>query len=158
VIEQVIKLIISTNYRDINIEIIPSLLEFKPTLNNKSFYWLGLMGIDVGRWARLATGIVAFGILYLFYLCLRRIISKKEKWTDVGFIFGFAGILCSSCDNIFFGGSWDYVYLKPLFVFDMKDLYMNCSTILILVFSSKNIISLVKNSPKKNQDEKNMTQ
>lgn len=79
VIEQVIKLIISTNYRDINFEIIPSLFEFKPILNDKSFYWLSLMNIEVGRWARLATGIILLGILCLYYLCMKTI-SKKENW------------------------------------------------------------------------------
>jgi lipoprotein signal peptidase len=144
------------------------LFEFKPTLNNKSFYWLGLMGIDVGRWARLVTGIIYLGMLCLFYLYTRAVLNK-EKWTDVGFIFGLAGILCSMCDNIFFGGSWDYIYLKPLFVFDMKDLYLNCFAVLILVSFTKNkakiknvkikdIISLAKNSQTQNQDEKNATQ
>lgn len=137
VIEQIIKLIISGYYRDIHFDIIPSLLEFKPTLNNKSFYWLGLMNIDVGRWARLTTGIICLGMLCLFYLYMRRIL-KKEKWMDVGFIFGFAGILCSSCDNIFFGGSWDYIYLKPLFVFDLKDVYLNCFVFLLLIGCVKN--------------------
>ena len=161
VIEQVIKLIISANYRDLNFEIIPPLFEFKPVLNNKTFYWLGLMNIDVGRWARLVTGLVFFGVLCLFYLYLKTG-SKKGKLIDVVFIFGFAGLLCSICDNIFFGGSWDYIYLKPLFIFDLKDLYLNCFTILIIVFCYKNrteinnvkikdIISYIKNRPKQNE-------
>lgn len=158
VIEQVIKLIISTNYRDINFEIIPSLFEFKPVLNDKSFYWLSLMNIDVGRWARMATGIIFTGVLCLCYLCMKTI-SKKGKLIDVAFIFGFAGLLCSLCDNIFFGGSWDYVYLKPLFIFDLKDLYLNCFVILFMIFCTKNhatiknvkikdIVSLAKNKQK----------
>ncbi|KAA6326938.1 hypothetical protein EZS27_024019 [termite gut metagenome] len=53
-------------------------------------------------------------------------------------MFGFAGIICSSCDNIFFGGSWDYVYLKPLFVFDLKDVYLNCFACLFLIGYVKN--------------------
>ncbi|MDR2918564.1 MAG: signal peptidase II [Tannerella sp.] len=158
VVEQVIKLIISTNYRDINFEIIPSLLEFKPVLNDKSFYWLSLMNIDVGRWARMATAIILTGVLCLYYFCMRTI-SEKGKLIDVTFIFGFAGLLCSLCDNIFFGGSWDYVYLKPLFIFDLKDLYLNCFVILFMIFCTKNhatiknvkikdIVSLAKNKLK----------
>jgi lipoprotein signal peptidase len=137
VIEQIIKLIISGYYRDINFDIIPSLLAFKPTLNNKSFYWLGLMNIDVGRWARLTTGIIGLGILCLLHRYLKTIL-KNEKWVDIAFIFGFAGIICSMCDNTFFGGSWDYVYLKPLFVFDLKDVYLNCFAFLFLISFVKN--------------------
>ncbi|KAA6326939.1 hypothetical protein EZS27_024020 [termite gut metagenome] len=137
VIEQVIKFIISGYYRDINFDIIPSLLEFKPTLNNNSFYWLGILGIDVGRWVRLTTSIILLTVLCLFCFYIRTIL-KKEKIIDIGFMFGFAGIICSSCDNIFFGGSWDYVYLKPLFVFDLKDVYLNCFACLFLIGYVKN--------------------
>lgn len=158
VVEQVIKMVISTSYWDLNFEIIPSLFEFKPVLNDKSFYWLSLMNIEVGRWARMATGIIFICVLGLFYLYLKAI-SKKGKLIDVAFMFGFAGLLCSLCDNLFFGGSWDYVYLKPLFVFDLKDLYLNCFSILFVTFCYKNqsdikniktkdIISFAKNGLK----------
>ncbi|MDR0750643.1 MAG: signal peptidase II [Tannerellaceae bacterium] len=124
VTDQAVKWIISTNYQHVTVEIIPSLLDFKPILNNKSFYWLSLMNIYVGRWARMATAVIFSGILCLFYLYMKGIFRNKTC-LDVAFIFGFAGMLCSLSDNIFFGGSWDYVYLKPLFVFDLKDLYLN---------------------------------
>lgn len=132
-IEQIIKLVISINYRDISFEIIPSLLDFKPTLNNKSFYWLSLMNIEVGRWARFTTGIIFLGILCMLYLYMKKI-SKKGYLLDVAFIFGFAGLISSISDNLFFGGSWDYVYVKPLFIFDLKDLYLNCFAILFIIF------------------------
>jgi lipoprotein signal peptidase len=137
VIEQVVKCIISSYYQDIKFDIIPSLLEFKPTLNNKSFYWISLLNIDVGRWARLTTGIIVLVILCLgcFYM---RTILKKEKWCDAGFIFGLTGVMCSLCDNIFWGGSWDYVYLKPLFVFDLKDVYLDCFVCLLIISCVKN--------------------
>lgn len=137
VIDQIVKWLISVNYRNINIEFIPFLLEFKPKLNDKSFYWLSLMDITVGRWVRLIAGIVVSGILCLLYFYMKKIM-KKRRWMDIGFIFGFAGMLCFLCDNIFFGGSWDYIYLKPLFIFDLKDLYLNCFAILILISAHKN--------------------
>jgi lipoprotein signal peptidase len=144
IIEQLIKLAISLNCRDLNIEIIPSLLEFKPTFNNKTLYWLGLMNIDIGRWGRLLIGIIVLGAVARCYLYLKKI-SKKEKLVDIGFMFGFAGTLCSLCDNIFFGGSWDYAYLKPLFVFDLKDVYLNCFTVLLFIFLIRYYIA--KNKP-----------
>lgn len=147
VIEQLIKWIIYINYRDLNIEMIPSLLEFKPTLNNKSFYWLGLMNIEVGRWSRMVTAILVLGVFCLFYLYMKAL-SSKNKMLDIAFVFGFAGLLCSFCDNLFFGGSWDYVYLKPLFVFDLKDVYLNCFAIFFLLFYLKNY-TLMKNTKTK---------
>lgn len=141
--EQIIKLIICLNYQDINLEIIPSLVDFKPTLNNKTFYWLGLMNIDVGRWVRLATAIIILRAFCLFYLYLKRTLQNR-KWLDISFVFGFAGVLCSLSDNIFFGGSWDYIYLKPLFIFDLKDIYMDCFSIFFIIFCYKNRTEISK--------------
>jgi lipoprotein signal peptidase len=157
VIEQVIKLIISRYYRDLNFEIIPSLLAFKPTLNDKSFYWLGLLNIDVGRWARLITGLIALTIFSLFYRYIKTTL-RQEKLFDVASIFAFAGIMCSTCDNIFFGGSWDYVYLKSLFVFDLKDLYLNCFACLLIIGVLKNkkylaTVKMTRSSDKWNADD-----
>jgi hypothetical protein len=102
VVEQVIKLIISTYYQDINFEIIPSLFEFKPTFNDKSFYWASvLFHINVGRWARLVIGSIILVILYLFYRYMKTLL-KQEVLIDVACIFAFAGVMCSVCDNIFF--------------------------------------------------------
>jgi lipoprotein signal peptidase len=138
VIEQIIKLVISTYYRDINFEIIPSLFEFKPTFNDKSFYWISvLFHYEVGRWARLATGAIALVIFYLFYRYVKTRLNQ-EVLIDVACIFAFAGVMCSVSDNIFFGGSWDYIFLKPLFVFDLKDLYLNCFTCLLIIGLLKN--------------------
>lgn len=94
VTDQAVKWIISTNYQHVTVEIIPSLLDFKPILNNKSFYWLSLMNIYVGRWARMATAVIFSGILCLFYLYMKGIFRNKTC-LDVAFIFGFAGMLCS---------------------------------------------------------------
>ena len=158
VIEQAIKWIISTNYQNVNIEIIPSLLEFKPTLNDKTLYWLGLMNIDAGRWARIAIGIIILGICCIYYPYMKETL-KYRTCLDVAFIFCFAGVLCSLSDNVFFGGSWDYVYLKPLFIFDLKDLYMNCFVVFFVIccyinrveiskIRMKDIISFLKNGLK----------
>lgn len=142
-IEQIIKLIIAQNYQDVNFEIIPSLVDFKPTLNNKTFYWLGLIDVNVDQIIRLGTGLIFLVVLAIFYLYLKKTIQNR-KWVDITFIFGFAGILCSISDNIVFGGSWDYVYIKPLFIFDLKDIYLNCFSILFIVCFYQNRSEMFK--------------
>jgi signal peptidase II len=133
VIEQIIKLVISTYYQDINLEIIPSLFEFKPTFNDKSFYWVSvLFHADVGRWTRLLTGAIIFVILYIVYRYIKTI-YKQSKLVNVAFLFAFAGAMCSMSDNIFFGGSWDYISLKPFPTCDLKDLYLNCFGCLLII-------------------------
>jgi hypothetical protein len=91
----------------------------------------------------MATGIICLGIFCLFYPYMKKTL-KNKTWLDVAFIFGFAGVLCSLSDNVFFGGSWDYVYLKPLFVFDLKDLYMNCFSVFLVICCHKNRTEISK--------------
>lgn len=45
---------------------------------------------------------------------------------------GTAGIVCVFIDTAFLGGSLDYVYLKPLYIFDLKDVYLNVGWIFFL--------------------------
>jgi signal peptidase II len=49
-------------------------------------------------------------------------------------LFIIAAGICVSIDNIFYGGSLDYINLKPLFIFDLKVMYLNCAIFLILYF------------------------
>jgi hypothetical protein len=55
-------------------------------------------------------------------------------------------LLCSLVDTFIWGGSLDYIYLKPLFVFDLKDLYNKIWLIpfLFYFFKNRNHIETIK--------------
>jgi hypothetical protein len=66
----------------------------------------------------------------------------KDKLLDLAFIFYMAGWSCGLMGNLIWTkGVLDYIYLKPLFIFDLKDIYINCFTFLLF-------LSLIKNRPK----------
>jgi hypothetical protein len=69
---------------------------------------------------------------------LFKTISDNAKIINIAFIFAFATAFSALIGTFFWGGCLDYIYLKPLFVFDLKDLYMNIFVILFLLHCFKN--------------------
>jgi hypothetical protein len=50
-----------------------------------------------------------------------------------------AAVLCALIGNIIWRkGTLDYIYLKPLFVFDLKDVYSDFGIIIFLIYAFKN--------------------
>lgn len=50
-----------------------------------------------------------------------------------------AAVLCALIGNIIWQkGTLDYIYLKPLFVFDLKDVYVDFGIIIFLIYTFKN--------------------
>jgi len=58
------------------------------------------------------------------------------------FAFIFSGAVCSLIDKLFWDGSLDYILIKGLFTFDLKDVYINIFIGLLtlsLIFNNKTI-------------------
>jgi hypothetical protein len=69
--------------------------------------------------------------------------NNNTKLCDFTFIFCVAAYVCSITGfTLWEKGCLDYIYLKPLFVFDLKDLYGNCATVLLFIFIHKNLGNL----------------
>jgi len=71
----------------------------------------------------------------------------NTKLLDFVFIFQLSAIICSLICNIGWSeGILDYIYLKPLFIFDLKDLYLNINIVLILflINKNKNLLNTIK--------------
>jgi hypothetical protein len=141
IIDQSVKIIINTFFIDCNFDIIPHLLAFKPTFNQKYSYLNDSLyrrfNIDLG----LTFHIILFllGAIMIVVICDYCKNLKKSKLLDFSLICFMAGLLCSlSGIFIWDKGILDYIYLKPLFVFDMKDLYLNCFVFLFLLYVLKN--------------------
>lgn len=131
-IDMLIRIIIGVFWLDVRFDIIPGLFEFKPVFNTAHSYINGLLGLGIGYWPHLAIAI--FAVAVAFFLCgFARKYGSGKKLTDVAFIFLISGGLCSLIIHIVWGKCLDYIYLKPLFVFDLKDLYINAGVILVLV-------------------------
>lgn len=143
IIDQLIKVIITTCFGESQFEIIPSLLEFHPTYNEKHSYVNSLLnkhfGINVGLLPHLVLYFV-LGILisiHLFYF--RNKIQSNAKLLDISIIFMVAAASCTLVGNLVWEkGILDYIYLKPLFVFDLKDTYADISIVFFVLYAFKN--------------------
>ena len=77
--------------------------------------------------------------------------SKKRNsfWIN-GFIHLFlAGLAANLIDNAFWGGSLDYITIKPFYTFDLKDLYITlCELFLITELIDNRLLKRFLNMPK----------
>lgn len=131
-IDQIIKLIIHFNYLDKRFNLLFSLISFEPYLNIK-YSWINSMG-NFG-WNRIFHIILVLVLLLLAaivygYLSDRMIV---DQLSNTLFAFLFAGGICSLIDKIFWGGSLDYICLKGLFIFDLKDVYLTFFEIILVM-------------------------
>lgn len=147
-LDQGIKLIIYHYYVDTHFEIIPSLLEFTVVFNDKHSYLNSLLNkyfsLNLGLAIHLVIFILSAIVILAVYRCFRKVFEYK-KLLDYAIVFQMAGIICGLIGNLIWEkGTLDYIYLKPLFVFDLKDLYVNCFVILFLISVLKNKKSMEK--------------
>ena len=143
IIDQAIKIIINTCFLETTFNIIPAVLEFKPTFNTHHSWVNSLLynkfQINIGLWPHIILFLIAEIIMLTIYVLLRKTIHNNTKSLDITFIFQFAGVICAFIGNLIWDkGTLDYIYLKPLFVFDLKDVYINCFVVLLLVYMYKN--------------------
>jgi len=143
ILDQATKIIINSFFMETHFEIIPSLFEFKPTFNDKHSYLNDLLykhfNINLGLLFHVILFLFIGIIVFTFYSYCRSNIVENKKLLDAAFIFFTAGFLCALIGNLIWEkGTLDFIYLKPLFVFDLKDLYINCCFISLFIYALKN--------------------
>ena len=136
-IDQIVKVVIYQYFLDLRFDIIPPLFYFKPKFNY-NYTWINdIFQLGVGYWIHIILFVFVSIFLVIFY-DWSKTISGNAKIINIAFIFGFAGILSVWACTIFWQGVLDYIYLKPLFIFDLKDLYLNLFVALYLLYFLKN--------------------
>jgi len=144
VLDQTIKIIINSFFLETQFDIIPSLFEFAPTFNDKhswvNYLFYENFNVNMGLWFHIILFLFIGIIVSTFYGYCRNNIVENKKLLDATFIFFTAGFVCALIGNLIWEkGTLDFIYLKPLFVFDLKDLYINCCFIpLFLIYANKN--------------------
>ncbi len=143
ILDQGIKILIYKYFMDLNFEIIPSWLEFKPFFNSRYSYVNNLMddycGLYMGLGVHLLIYFMGEFVLIALYLTFRKRVKKMKKLLDIAFIFQIAALAGALLGNLVWAdGVLDYVYLKPWFIFDLKDVYNCCFLGLYLWYVGKN--------------------
>lgn len=134
-IDQLSKIIVHHYFLDLKFDIIPNLFEFYPVYNTKYSYLINiLLGLDMPLYIFIIY-IFLIQCIMFFYFFKK---AEQSKLYIVLFIFFEAGHCCALITYFFWSrGCLDFIYLKPLFIFDFKDLYNSIFGILLFFYLSK---------------------
>ncbi len=122
----------SLQWESISVPLIPPVFYIEPTQNTLGSYLWVLLGLKKGSHL---VNIILFSLIgFLFVEVWRFYVTRKRNsfWIN-GFIHLFlAGLAANLIDNAIWGGSLDYITIKPFYTFDLKDLYITlCELFLI---------------------------
>ena len=134
-IEQGIKLVIR-NYQGGEVNLIGNFVYFRPTHNTYYSWFNSMLGFENTRMFHI---ILTLALLVLAILVFRYVYKRKGNQIEANLleIFLISGIICSLLDRVFWGGSLDYIGLRGLFVFDLKDVYLSTFQVLGLFLAIK---------------------
>lgn len=103
---------------------------------------------------------VSLNVLIILNILLIPIIPLTIKWINIGNkymkfvnaseILLLSGAFCSLIDKIFWGGSLDYIYVRKLFICDLKDIYMFSSVCILIICSGLITFDEIENRKRKN--------
>lgn len=142
-VDQGAKLIIYTSYMDTNFEIIPKVLDFKPAFNSKYSFFNDSVyknaGVDAGLLFHIFLFAIVWFVLFIIYRFFKRI-EPLNKMLDASICFLTAGVICAYLGMLVWeNGILDFLHFKLLgnIIFDLKDIYLNCFVILLIVSTKR---------------------
>jgi len=137
VLDQVIKLFIAHFMMDAQFTIIPHVFSFRTTQNiNLGWFW-NMLDFMMPLHFAIIISVFAIVVLVIFYRYLRFVTydsDKQRKLLDLFLMFALAGAFCKLIDDIFWGGSLDYIQMFDWFIFDLKDVYLTVVALPIIIF------------------------
>jgi len=139
----------STDWQTLSIPIIKPVFFLEPSQNTLGSYLWVLLGLKKGSHV---VNIILFSVIGLLFVEIWRFYVDRKRnsfWIN-GFIHLFlAGLFANLIDNAFWGGSLDYITIKPFYTFDLKDLYITlCELFFITELIDNKLIKRLFNMPK----------
>lgn len=137
--DQAVKLIIYNSFMDLNCEIIPKVLDFKPFFNSKYSFVNDSIYKRTGMDAGLSFHLILFALIWLMIFIFYRFfkgIAPDNKMLDVSISLFTAAVICSYLGMLVWkDGILDFLYCKFLIhaICDLKDIYVNCFVVLLLI-------------------------
>ncbi|HER09737.1 MAG TPA: signal peptidase II [Bacteroides sp.] len=122
----------SLDWESISIPLIRPVFFIEPNQNTLGSYLWVLLGLKKGSHL---LNIILFSIIGVLFIEVWRFYVHRKRnsfWIN-GFIHLFlAGLAANLIDNAFWGGSLDYVTIRPFYTFDLKDLYITLCEFFLL--------------------------
>lgn len=116
----------------INYQIVPNLIYLQPKYNLYGSYLGSLFSIKFSNLSYIVLYIIVGFLLvegYNFYVTR----NNETFWSSSFYLMVLAGIVASGFDKVFWGKTLDTLYIKPLFVCDLKDFYITFALFFIAV-------------------------
>ena len=136
-IDQVIKLFIAHFLMESQFTIVPHVFSFKTTQNIHLGWIWNMLDFMMPLYMAVAISVIAIFIIIVLYRYLKFITfdwGKYNKLPNIILIFLLAGAFCKLIDDIFWGGSLDYIQLFDWFIFDLKDVYLTTIAMPVLAY------------------------
>lgn len=122
----------SLEWEALSITLIEPVFYIEPTQNTLGSYLWVLLKLKQGSHL---LNIILFSLVGVIFIEVWRFYVRRKRnsfWIN-GFIHLFlAGLLANVIDNAFWGGSLDYITIKPFYTFDLKDLYITLCELFLL--------------------------
>ena len=139
----------SLDWERLSIPLIQPVFYIQPTQNTLGSYLWVLLGLKEGSHL---LNIILFSLIGILFIEVWRFyVSRKRNsfWIN-GFIHLFlAGLAANLIDNAFWGGSLDYITIRPFYTFDLKDLYITlCELFLVTELIDNRLLKRFLNMPK----------
>jgi len=143
-------------WESISITLIEPVFYIEPTHNTLGSYLWVLLKLKQGSHLlnMILFTLVGFVIIEIWRFYVKR--KRNSFWIN-GFIHLFlAGLLANLIDNGFWGGSLDYITIKPFYTFDLKDLYITlCELFLITELLDNRLLKRLFHMPKEESRQLN---
>ncbi|MDD5936411.1 MAG: signal peptidase II [Clostridiales bacterium] len=123
-IDQLIKFMILQNCMEANVPLISDLIAFHPIRNTKLSWAGNFFSLSRNPIFLYTLNISAFVLVPLLYNYYWNTSVRETKVGRIFFSMILAGMICSFVDKLG-GGSIDYIQIKNLFTFDLKDCYLS---------------------------------
>jgi signal peptidase II len=156
-VDQAIKAyLFSLEWESISIPLIKPVFYIEPTQNTLGSYLWVLLKLKQGSHL---LNMILFSLVGLIFVEVWRFYVNRKRnsfWIN-GFIHLFlAGLLANLIDNGFWGGSLDYITIKPFYTFDLKDLYITlCELFLIAELLDNSLLKRFFQMPKEDSKRLN---
>jgi len=139
----------SLEWESLSIALVEPVFYIEPTQNTLGSYLWVLLKL---KQSSHLFNMIIFSLVGFVFIELWRFYVKRKRnsfWIN-GFIHLFlAGLLANLIDNGYWGGSLDYITIKPFYTFDLKDLYITlCELFLVTELLDNHLLKHLIHMPK----------
>ena len=143
-IDQATKHVARHLFLDSYLNLIYGILTIYP-IQNTNLGWLGgFHGHQTPFALNVATQLVYGFVMVVVYKYLCFLTDKNRILLNLFFPLMIAGVTGAFIDVVFFRGSWDFIKAFQIVIFDVKDIYLLVSAVLIVTFNIAYIPQLRK--------------